>query len=252
MKLKQALAGVAALAAVSAAHAQSAHTLYVTTGWFHFAPQDSSDPLTIDSVGGRPVNSPIPGTGASVGNADTAGVSLGYFITDNIAAEAELGIPPKFDLSGSGSLSPLGKIGEARMWAPAVLLKYYFNKADSKFRPYLGVGATYVWFTGDSITNQTLTQNIGLIGTRPLAPLGLAGPGVQTSVSTTNSWAPVFSAGFNYNFTKHWFAGFSLSYIPVNVTANLDTTNTAGVHVRSEAKIHLNPIVTYLKVGYAF
>ncbi len=192
------------------------------------------------------------GTGACVGNADTAGVSLGYFITDNIAAEAELGIPPKFDLSGSGSLSPLGKIGEARMWAPAVLLKYYFNKADSKFRPYLGVGATYVWFTGDSITNQTLTQNIGLIGTRPLAPLGLAGPGVQTSVSTTNSWAPVFSAGFNYNFTKHWFAGFSLSYIPVNVTANLDTTNTAGVHVRSEAKIHLNPIVTYLKVGYAF
>ncbi|MFC5431322.1 OmpW family protein [Paraburkholderia denitrificans] len=253
MKLKQTLAGIAALAVVSAAHAQSAHTLYVTTGWFHFAPQDSSDPLKIDSVAGFPVNASLPGTGASIGNADTAGVSLGYFITDNIAAEAELGIPPKFDLSGSGSLSSFGKIGEARLWAPALLLKYYFNKADSKFRPYLGVGATYTWFTGDKITNNNLTGTIGYAGTQALAPYGVTpSPGAQTSVTTTNSWAPVFSAGFNYNFTKHWFAGFSLSYIPVNVTAKLDTTTRTGVHVRSEAKIHLNPIVTYLKVGYAF
>lgn len=236
MKLKQALAGMAALAAFSAAHAQSAHTLYVTTGWFHFAPQDSSDPLTITS----PVKLQEPNTGAGVGSADTAGLSLGYFITDNIAAEAELGIPPKFDLSGGGQLSPFGKIGEARLWAPALLLKYYFNKADSKFRPYVGIGATYAWFTGAKITNPAFEQGV---------------LGGQTSVSTSRSWAPVFNAGFNYNFTKHWFAGFSLSYIPINVTASLTTPGSAvvgGATMHSEAKIHLNPLVTYLKVGYAF
>ncbi|RQH02920.1 OmpW/AlkL family protein [Paraburkholderia dinghuensis] len=252
MKLKQALAGIAALASLSAAHAQSANTFYVTTGWFHFAPQDSSDPLKIDSVGGASVGAPVPGTGAGISSADTVGVSLGYFITDNIAAEAELGIPPKFNLNGSGTLSPLGKIGEATLWAPALLLKYYFNKPDSKFRPYVGLGATYTWFTGARITNQSLTQGIGNIA------LGGANVGTQTSVSTTSSLAPVFNVGFNYNFTKHWFAGFSLSYIPVSVTATLNTstvnlgTGTPGPNVKSEAKIHLNPIVTYLKVGYAF
>ncbi|MBV8261316.1 MAG: OmpW family protein, partial [Paraburkholderia sp.] len=100
MKLKQALAGVAALASFTAAHAQSANTFYVTTGWFHFTPQDTSDPLKIDSVGGTPVNLAIPDTGASVGTADTVGLSLGYFITDHLATEAEVGIPPKFDISG--------------------------------------------------------------------------------------------------------------------------------------------------------
>ncbi len=56
MKLKQAMTGIAALACMTAAHAQSAGTFYVTTGWFHFAPQSNSDPLKETSVGGSPVN----------------------------------------------------------------------------------------------------------------------------------------------------------------------------------------------------
>ncbi|WP_028218476.1 OmpW/AlkL family protein [Paraburkholderia oxyphila] len=239
MKLKQALAATAALACMSGAYAQTANTFYVTTGWFRFMPQDSSDPLKIISAGGTPVNLAIPNTGASVGSSDTVGLSLGYFITDNIATEAELGIPPKFDLSGDGSFSQFGKVGEARLWSPALLLKYYFNKPDAKFRPYAGIGFTYAWFTDAHITNSSFEQGV------------LGGP---TSVSTDRSWAPVFNVGFNYNFTKHWFAGFSLSYIPISVTATFDTTvnNQLNTERRSEAKIHLNPLVTYLKVGYMF
>jgi outer membrane protein len=241
MKLKQALAGIAALASFSAAHAQSANTFYVTTGWFHFAPQDSSDELKIDSVGGNPINMAIPNTGAHVGTSDTFGFSLGYFITDHLATEAELGIPPKFDIYGEGQLSPLGNIASAKLWSPALLLKYYFNTPDSKFRPYVGIGGTYVWFTDAKITNGNFTNSPALGG--------------PTSVSTDSSWAPVFNVGFNYNFTKHWFAGFSLSYIPVNVIATLNTqkqTQVGELSQKAEAKIHLNPIVTYLKVGYAF
>lgn len=239
MKLKQALAGIAALASISAAHAQSANTFYVTTGWFRFMPQDSSDSLKIDSAGGAPVNMAVPNTGADVGSSDTLGVSLGYFVTDSFAVEAELGIPPKFDLSGGGSFSGYGKVGEARLWSPALLFKYYFNKPEAKFRPYLGVGVTYAWFTDAHITNGTFENQV------------LGGP---TSTSTDRSWAPVFNAGFNYMFTKHWFAGFSLSYIPINVIAKFDTTvnNQLGTRRVSEAKIHLNPLVTYLKVGYMF
>ncbi|WP_322059140.1 OmpW/AlkL family protein [Paraburkholderia sp. J63] len=239
MKLKQALAATAALACMSGAYAQSANTFYVTTGWFRFMPQDSSDPLKIDSAGGTPVNMSIPNTGASVDSADTLGLSIGYFITDHIATEAELGIPPKFDLSGGGSFSQFGKVGEARLWSPALLLKYYFNKPEAKFRPYAGIGFTYAWFSDAHITNTAFEQGV------------LGGP---TSTSTDRSWAPVFNVGFNYNFTKHWFAGFSLSYIPISVIASFDTTvnNQLGTERRSEAKIHLNPLVTYLKVGYNF
>lgn len=242
MKLKQALAGIAALASLSAAHAQSANTFYATAGWFHIAPQDSSDPLKLDSLAGETINRPIPGTGAGISSADTLSLSIGYFITDSLSAEAELGIPPMFNLNGAGSLSSFGKLGEARLWAPALLFKYYFNKPDSKFRPFAGIGVAHVSFTNAKITNSTF-ENSQYLG----------GP---TNVSTDSSWAPVFNAGFNYNFTKHWFASFSLSYLPVSVIATLDTPQknigVATVSQRAEAKIHLNPLVTDLKIGYLF
>ncbi|MDR9064762.1 hypothetical protein FEP47_04020 [Burkholderia multivorans] len=62
MKRKLAITGAAALAfalAGGTAHAQSAGSFYVSTGWFHLSPQDSSDPLFVYGVGGTPVNEPI-------------------------------------------------------------------------------------------------------------------------------------------------------------------------------------------------
>src|SRR5579859_6283750 len=89
MKLKQAITGtVMALTCATAAHAQTAGTFYVTTGWFHFAPQSSSDALQVTS----PIHTTFPGSGASVDEADTVGLSVGYYLTDHIAAEIEGGI----------------------------------------------------------------------------------------------------------------------------------------------------------------
>jgi outer membrane protein len=183
---------------MSGAYAQSANTFYVTTGWFRLMPQDSSDPLKIDSVGGTTVNQAFPGTGASVGSADTLGFArLLHHRQPRDRSRARHSAEVRH--LGGGSLNQFGKVGSARQWSPALLLKYYFNKPDAKFRPYLGLGATYVWFSDAKITNAAFEQSV------------LGGP---TSVSTNRSWAPVFNVGFNYNFTKHWFAGFSLSYIP--------------------------------------
>lgn len=87
MKQKMAITGAVALAfaaTATAAHAQSAGSFYVTTGWFHLAPQDSSDPLKVMNVGGTPVNHEVPNTGAGIDNADTIGLAAGYFLTDHI------------------------------------------------------------------------------------------------------------------------------------------------------------------------
>jgi outer membrane protein len=240
MRLKQAITGAAALACFSAAHAQTAGTFYLSTGWFHLAPQSSSDPLKIISTGGSPVNQSVAGTGATIDSSDTLGGSIGYFVTDHISTEVEFGIPPKFDLQGSGNLSQFGTLGTVRQWSPALLFKWNFLSPQSKFRPYAGIGVTRVWFTDATITNGQFIADF------------LHGP---TSVSTDRSWAPVFNLGFNYNFTDHWFAGFSISYVPVSVKANFTTqaqTPVGPLTVTSQAKIRLDPIVTYAKIGYRF
>src|SRR6516164_6347427 len=105
-----ALAAVAALGSGSAL-AQKAGDWQVGAGWLHFALQDSSKPLTFTS----PVAAVVPGSGAEVGN--------------------------------SGTLAPIGELGEARQWSPTILAKYYFNDGEAKLRPFVGLGATYVWYS---------------------------------------------------------------------------------------------------------
>lgn len=243
MKYKIIAAGAMALACVGAAHAQSAGSLVLSTGWFHLSPQDQSSPFTLESRGGTPVNQQIPNTGAAVSDADTVGFTATYFVTDNIAVEGVMGIPPKFDLTGQGQLAPFGKLGDVKQWSPTLLLKYYFGQASQRFRPYLGVGVTRVWFSGAEITNQTFIQATPILG----------GP---TTVDVDSKWAPVFNGGFTFQMTEHWYAGWSLSYIPLKTTATLDTPNSPSpvgpLHSVAKADIKLNPIISYINVGYRF
>ena len=223
-----------------AAQAQTAGSFYVTTGWFHLAPQDSSSPFTLKSIGGNPVDITIPNTGAAISNADTIGFTAGYFVTDHIAAEFEFGVPPKFDLSGTGSLAGFGTLGSVKQWSPTLLFKYFFLGPQAKFRPYLALGVTRTWFSDARITNEQFQ-------TRAL--------GGQTTVDASSVWEPVFNAGFTYNFTDHWFMGFSVSYIPMSTTGTFTTQSQTPVGTltrRAEAKLTLDPVITYLRVGYRF
>ena len=106
-----------------AAFAQRAGDTLFSAGLIRIVPQDSSGPLTV----GSPYVRVIPGSGSTVGNSDTMGLSLTHFYTDNLALVADLGVPPTVKLYGSGALSSVGELGSANKLAPAALLKYYFG-----------------------------------------------------------------------------------------------------------------------------
>ncbi len=246
MKLKQLLAIAATFACASVAHAQSAGSILLGAGWMHFAPQSSSDPLVVNSVNGATnvpgFTGPQAGSGASVDGADTLGLTASYFFTDHIATEFVFGIPPKFELDGSGTLSPLGQLGTVKQYSPTLLLKYYFGQANATVRPYLGLGVSRVWFSDGTITNPGLSYQL------------TGGPGGTTSVtSIKSSWAPVFNGGLSYAFSKHWIAALSVSYLPLSTTAQFNSVNpVTHVTTVSSAHITLNPIVSYLSISYRF
>ncbi|KHL06105.1 UNVERIFIED_CONTAM: membrane protein, partial [Mumia flava] len=131
------------LAATSLAHAQSAGQWVVNAGWMHLAPQDSSQPLTVHALG---QSAEVPGSGSTLANANTFALTTRYFVTDHVALETVLGVPPKLHLSGTGSLAPVGELGTARAWSPAAQVQYHFGEPNARVRPYLGVGLGYVWY----------------------------------------------------------------------------------------------------------
>lgn len=234
---------VAALSILAAfalpAAAQSAGSNVVNVGWFHFAPQDSSDPLSFTS----PVSTTVANSGASISDADTVGFALTHFYTDNFALTFDIGLPPKFKLYGTGSLASLGELGTAKQWSPALVAKWFFGEANDRFRPFAGIGVTRVWYSSVQLSpslQSDVTSNFGVANGTATADL-------------SSSWAPVANGGVVYNFDKNWSLGLSVSYIPLHTYANITGRNASGTTVsQSSTRLTIDPIVTFLSVGYKF
>jgi outer membrane protein len=230
------MTAVSALAVASLpAAAQSAGSNIVNLGWFHFDTHDSSEPLTFTE---GPFVGTVAGSGAEVGSADTIGLAYTRFFTDNFALTFDVGVPPKFDLDGKGSLAGLGHLGSARQWSPAIVAKWFFGRPDDRFRPFVGLGATYVWYSDVNLSRSLAAQ--------------VAGPAGSASADLSSSWAPVANIGMIYNIDKKWSIGLSVSYIPLDTDADITGKIGNTVVSRSHTNLTLDPLVTFLSIGYRF
>ncbi|CAM2150309.1 outer membrane protein [Pararobbsia alpina] len=267
---------VLGLGSVRPACAQAAGSNVVTLGWFHVTTLDSSTNQTttvpgtpIYSVLGLPTSFTSPGTSQTVSNADTLGLTIAHFFTDNIAVTTVAGVPPTFKLYGQGILQapgPAGALGNVnlgsaannplvtsvREWSPAVLLQYYMFEATSKFRPFVGVGVSYNWFSSIQLNPNFKTDLNNQLGATLAAGSGHPGP-TSVKAQSSPSWQPVFNAGLTYNFDKHWSLTGSVSYIPLK-TNTIITVKAADGAILSQSKSELkvNPVISFLAVGYAF
>ncbi len=237
MKLKKLMATCAILGYASATHAQSAGDFIAGIGWLHFMPRDSSQPMRITNYHGSPSEITFTGSGAGISNADTVGFTGSYFITDNISSELVLGFPPKFKIKGEGSFAGYGRIGEVRQWSPTLFLKYHFFDAQAQIRPYLGLGVSRVWFKDARLTNEAFQRKFG---------------NAPVNISVKNRWTGLINAGLTYRINERWFAGLSVSYMPLRTEATLQAADGTHAPVIAKTKITVNPIITYLNIAYRF
>ncbi len=216
MKLKFIIAASAALLGATAAQAQSAGSFILNAGWTNVTTQKSSwhNDRNETSIDIKSQN------------ASAFGLSGTYFITDNIAGELALSTLTRINLKVGKD-----KVGSVEQFSPTLLLKYYFLNAEDKFRPYVGVGVSRVSFrNAQGETDGTL----------------------KTSLEFKNKWAPVANAGFTYQFTDQLFGGVSVSYTPLK-SGTITVTDTAKkVAGKSNDSLKLNPITTFVSIGYKF
>ena len=121
----------------SVASAQSAGTWLGRLGMTTIAPQVSSGDMSAPS---------FPGTKSDVSSASQVSGGVTYMYTDNFSVDVPLALPFTHKLIGAGALAGAGQIGEVQALPLTVFFQYRFLEANSQFRPYLGLGATYVYF----------------------------------------------------------------------------------------------------------
>ncbi len=152
--------------------------------------------------------------------------------TDNIGAELTVGVPVKMkvDMSLPVLGTSITSAAQTKASFPSLVAKYVFNKPSDAFRPYVGLGINYLYFSGTSANSSALVQ-------------ALAG----TSQSLSSSWNPVFNAGGIYSLNDRWSVNVGISYVPMKTNATF-----VGSGTTTTGKLTINPTDVTIKLGYKF
>jgi len=216
------IAGAVALLAISgAAMAQSAGTWMVKGGVNNISPHVESGDLSPPS---------LPGTKFDVKSATTATASATYMVSDNLSIEFSIGLPSKHDVVGAGAIAGVGKLGSVKQVSPTLFGQYRFLAANAGFRPYVGLGLTYVHHFGEEGSG-TLTAL-----TNP------GGPPTKMSVGSAFGLSPQLGLALKLN--ERWFVDGSVVKTYVKNTTRLSTGQAIDTR--------LDPVSTNLSIGYRF
>lgn len=199
------LRGLAPLAlGALAGLATSAHAQDLRIGIVHIDPSVSSDGIKGQNALGSLLAQ--PGYNATLGKATT--VLLTYeqrFMSDRFGAELVLGIPPKHDIIGAGTLKPGQTIGSLRQLTPGLLFNYHFADHKAKWRPTIGFGPLYSTISQVRI-DPTVQPN--------------------TTAKADKSWGWLAHAALGYALDEHWHVLAALGYTSVknSITLSTDTS----------------------------
>lgn len=221
-RLSRAASAVVALTALFGSAAAVAQENIVELGYAYFDIHSSAPDIT------GPLTP--PGANLKVGNASTLGLTFTHLFDDHWGVSFLVGIPPKNDVQGEGTLSPAGQIATVKSISPTLLAQYYFMDKDARFRPYVGAGINYTRFS-DAEASSSLAATLG-------------GP---TSISLQNSSGLALQLGSRFNIDKNWLIDFSVVKADVK---SMQTTTTGPI--QRTTTIDFNPLVFALNVGYRF
>lgn len=153
----------------------------------------------------------------------TAGLSIGYYLTDDFTWLVEayvLAAPLKSKIYGAGvnaSGAANGLAGKhiitTKLLPPTVAFGRYWGGKEDKFRPYTGLMAMYAIFFDTEATSQ-LNDYVGGVS---------AG---DTSISLKNAFGVGPALGFKYQVNDAWHVSMNVGSVKLKTQATITTRST--------------------------
>lgn len=210
-----------AILAVAPAMAQTADTMQNGSRWWVRAGAAWVD--FDENVGLSAGGASVPGANAKVKNNATFLVETGYRFYSDWSVGLTVGYPPTTTLTGTGTVSAVGKVGEVK-YAPAALTLQYQITGLQKYNlfPYVGAGVTYV-----KIFSST--------------------DGNVSNFHADSAWGRLLQAGLEYKISENMgiFLDVKKFFVSTTATGNLGPAPVT-------AAVRLDPLVTTLGLSYHF
>jgi outer membrane protein len=209
-----------------------------------------------------------PGTEETIGGAVKPILTLTYFMTDHWAITAVGGVPPKLDVIGHGSVTtpgllnkvvPAVEMGKAennpiatiRHWFPSVMVQYYFGDPSGRWRPFIGAGLGFSFFTDVKLT-PNFDNNLRQAGSF-LALATTLSPQNTTEAKASSAWRPLFNAGLAYHLNDRWSLGLAVSYVPIKTVSTIRIRDKTGnVVLTSSADLDIPTVASSATIGFKF
>ena len=218
-----------------------------------------NDNVSLQLIGGIPPKVDIKGEGEI--SAPLSGLAISPSVLVQILFPDGINLNQAVPITNLGNKS---KAATVRAWTPALEAQYQFGKSGvNKFRPYVGVGLMYAYFNDIKLNSEIrsdleaaghMIQNV-LDNKAGAALDGKVSSGVmRVDVDADDAIAPIVTAGFTYDLTENWYGVASVSYAKLNnkTTINVVNESTGQQLIHATTKIDIDPLITYLGVGYRF
>ena len=140
-----------------------------------------------------------------------------YFLADNIAVEAILGIIPH-KAKAKGTALGDRDAGYIYAVAPTVMLQYHWPVLDDEVKPYLGLGMAYVKYFEDDKIDQ---------------------------IQYKDDFAMLIQAGIDIRVTENWYANMDVKKAWVGTEAKIN----GGA---ANATVKIDPVIFGVGLGYKF
>lgn len=209
-----------------------------------------------------------PGTEQTSGDATKPILRMAYFLTDNWAVAVNIGIPPKIDVMGKGTVTTPGLLNKivppvrmgdpnnnplatATHWYPSAMVQYYFGSSNDTIRPFVSAGLGYSFFR-DVKLSSSFEANLKQVGSFMALASSLS---TQNTVEAdaSSAWAPLVNVGLAYYPDPKWVAGLAVSYVPTKTVSTIRIKDKTGnVILNSSADMDIPTVATSLTLGYRF
>ena len=213
--MRRLLEGLLCIVAVPAVAQTSPWSVHIGPGFvmLHVKAQPEAPPGT-----------PVPGAGLDADNGTTLGLEVGYSVTPELTARLTVGIPVKTDVSASGSVAAIGKVGDVT-YGPGVLSATWTFRKFGVFRPYAGAGAAYLKVFS--------THDAGV-----------------TDFRVGNAWGSVLQLGTDVDTGSRvgLFLDVKKIYLKTNVAGNVPALGGTP----ASARARVDPLVVHAGLSYRF
>ena len=224
MKALSAIAWLAGVLATSPAFAQQANVLRIAV---EEVTLHSRSPNL--STNGPAFLTPQP-AGVTVEDATTLQLVYSRRFNEHWDIDLQLGVPPRLDVRGTGTLAPFGVIAQVRQAGPSAFVTYNFGSAQDRFRPLFGLGVNYSRFYDVKGTES-----------------GALASGGTTRISLSDSFGPAAKIGVSYRLAERWLLVGTIGVARIKT----DVTATTG-SIERKTSVDLRPVVYTLGIAREF